>query len=64
MKTYHFSVRQRKIETRKGRPVKHQIDLHLAQLIHDEDDEDVLLIIYYAGHAIPASTTFRDLGIQ
>ncbi len=38
-----------------------QINKHLATFVYDEDDEDTLLIVYYAGHGTPDSVTGRLL---
>jgi hypothetical protein len=41
--------------------VQVQINKHLADFVYDEDEEDTLLIIYYAGHGTPDSVTGRLL---
>lgn len=52
--TYHFTVRQKQLET--GRDGKAdpsaQLNHHLAQFIYEEDKDDSLLIVYYAGHGV------------
>ena len=49
---YNFSVRKRRLTIRKNRPARHQMNSHLADFILAEDEEDSLLIIYYAGHGM------------
>jgi hypothetical protein len=49
-KKYRFTVRERKLNRDKGRSAQIQIHHHLAQFVYDEDDDETLLIIYYAGH--------------
>jgi hypothetical protein len=41
--------------------VQVQINKHLADFVYEEDAEDTLLIIYYAGHGTPDSVTGRLL---
>jgi hypothetical protein len=49
---YNFTVRKRRLHTLQGKPARNQMNLHLAQFVLDEDGQDTLLIIYYAGHGI------------
>jgi len=49
---YYFKVYKKRLHTLEGRPASHQMNLHLAQFIYDEDGHDTLLVIYYAGHGI------------
>jgi hypothetical protein len=49
---YNFKVYKKRLHTLQGKSARQQINLHLAQFVHDEDSQDTLLIIYYAGHGI------------
>lgn len=62
--TYNFSVYPRTLNTRQGRKTSVQIHKHLADFVYYEDGKDTLLIIYYAGHGVPDTTTGRLLLAQ
>ncbi|KAJ9603891.1 hypothetical protein H2200_011413 [Cladophialophora chaetospira] len=49
--SYHFKVYEESLHT--GKRADHQVALHLAKFVHDEDVENSLLIVYYAGHGWP-----------
>ncbi len=61
---YNFRVCPRTLNTGQGKKPKLQIHKHLADFVHDEDGQDTLLIIYYAGHGISDTTTGRLLLAQ
>jgi Caspase domain len=56
---YNFKVTEKKLNTRKKAQL--QISKHLSKFVHDEDDDDTLFIIYYAGHGTPDQSTGRLL---
>ncbi|KAF7503041.1 hypothetical protein GJ744_004679 [Endocarpon pusillum] len=56
---YKFHVTERKLNTKKMAQL--QINMHLANFLYQEDDENTLLIIYYAGHGTPDQSTGRLL---
>lgn len=45
----------------KNRSVQVQVNKHLADFLYEEDAEDTLLIIYYAGHGMSDPVTGRLL---
>lgn len=47
-KDYHFAVHEKYLHTRQS--PQNQLICHLADFVRDEDDENALLIVYYAGH--------------
>ena len=56
---YKFRVTERKLNTQKSAQL--QIHMHLATWVCNEDDENTLLILYYAGHGTPDRGTGRLL---
>lgn len=55
--SYNFSVYKKHLHAYKGKSAKHQMNAHLAQFVLEEDGEDTLLIIYYAGHGVKDKET-------
>jgi hypothetical protein len=51
---YHYKVHEILLEDRVDKLVQVQLNGALAKFVEQEDGPNTLLIVYYAGHGVPA----------
>ena len=53
---YHYNVSNFLIDSRKTTSPQVQVNFEVAKFVHDNDQQDSLFIVYYAGHGSPGKS--------